>query len=88
MLVTVEGTFSGGQIRLKETPAGLEGARVIVTFLLPHGGTVENLAERSVPSISGQELLESEAVGMWASREDIPDSPEFSRQLREKAQRR
>jgi hypothetical protein len=32
---------------------------------------------------TGQDLLESEFVGMWADREDITDSVEFARNLRE-----
>ena len=33
-------------------------------------------------------LLESELVGLWKDRDDIGDSPEFARHLREQAQRR
>jgi len=38
--------------------------------------------------ITGAELAESEIVGMWTDREDIRDSAEFARQLRERASRR
>lgn len=41
-LVTVEGTYRDGKVELAEKPDGLEGARVIVTFLTSNG------SERSV----------------------------------------
>lgn len=37
---------------------------------------------------TARDLLESGLVGIWADREDITDSSEFARQLREKAQTR
>ncbi len=33
MLLTVEGTYSDGKIELAETPAGVQHAKVLVTFL-------------------------------------------------------
>jgi len=33
MLTTVEGVYRDGKIELNETPAGLDGVRVLVTFL-------------------------------------------------------
>jgi hypothetical protein len=33
MLTTVEGVFRDGRIELRDAPPGVEGARVIVTFL-------------------------------------------------------
>ena len=38
--------------------------------------------------MTARDLLDSGLVGMWADREDIGDSLEFARQLREKMQRR
>lgn len=38
--------------------------------------------------ITAQDLLDSGLVGMWADRQDIGDSLHFSRQLREKVERR
>ena len=35
MLLTVEGTSRNGTVELVETPAGVEGAQVLVTFLRP-----------------------------------------------------
>jgi hypothetical protein len=40
------------------------------------------------PSMTAAEFLNSEFFGMWAGREDIEDSSEFSRQLREQLQNR
>ena len=33
MLLTIEGTYSDGKIELAETPAGVQQAKVLVTFL-------------------------------------------------------
>jgi hypothetical protein len=38
--------------------------------------------------ITARELLASPVVGMWADREDIGDSSEFARRLRENAEMR
>jgi len=40
------------------------------------------------PIVTAADLVNSDVVGLWADRADIPDSREFARQLREKAQRR
>lgn len=39
MLTTVEGVFRNGRVELRETPANIEEARVIVTFLEPSSAT-------------------------------------------------
>jgi hypothetical protein len=39
MLTTVEGVFRDGRIELREAPPGVEGARVIVTFLPEASGS-------------------------------------------------
>jgi len=33
----VEGYFRGGRVTLKEVPDGVEGVKVVVTFLIPEG---------------------------------------------------
>jgi hypothetical protein len=33
MLLTIEGTYSDGKVELAETPAGVQQAKVLVTFL-------------------------------------------------------
>ena len=38
--------------------------------------------------MTARELLDSGLVGMWADREDITDSSEFARSLRDSAQTR
>jgi hypothetical protein len=38
--------------------------------------------------MTAKDLLESGLVGIWADREDIGDSSEFARQLREKVEKR
>jgi hypothetical protein len=39
-------------------------------------------------AMTGSELLESELVGIWADREDIANSADFARELRQEAGRR
>lgn len=39
-------------------------------------------------AMTARELLQSGLVGIWRDRDDIPDSPEFARQLREQSQNR
>ncbi len=38
--------------------------------------------------MTARELLDSGIAGLWADRDDITDSSEFARTLREKAERR
>lgn len=40
-LITMEGTFEDGKVMLQETPANVQRARVLVTFL-PSNSTPEN----------------------------------------------
>ena len=40
------------------------------------------------PRGTARDLLNSELCGMWKDRHDIPDSPAYARELRERAQRR
>ena len=48
--------------------------------------TVDISADK--PTLTAQQLAESELVGLWADRKDIEDSSAFARQIREQAQRR
>jgi hypothetical protein len=54
MLRTVEGTYREGKVELLETPADIEEARVIVTFL-PVSGPVD-LAARGIDEAQAAEL--------------------------------
>jgi hypothetical protein len=42
----------------------------------------------SVKAMTATDLLQSELVGLWADRDDIPDSVVFARQLRRQAEHR
>jgi hypothetical protein len=79
MVTAYQGTIQDGQIRLDNTPELPEGARVILVVVGK---------EQEQKSLTLGDLLESPLVGMWADREDIADSAEFARQLRERASRR
>jgi hypothetical protein len=46
--------------------------------------TVQTDQDRHV--LTARELANSEIVGLWENRTDVPDSPEYARQLREQAQ--
>jgi antitoxin ParD1/3/4 len=43
ILLTVEGTYNNGKVELAETPEGVEGTRVLVTFLQPVQSIKPNL---------------------------------------------
>ncbi len=40
------------------------------------------------PRLTASQLAHSELVGLWKDREDIEDSADYARQLREQAQKR
>lgn len=43
---------------------------------------------KSRKKLTARQLLNSGLIGMWKDRNDIPDSVEYARRLREQAQRR
>jgi hypothetical protein len=43
---------------------------------------------RNGSSLTAQELAASDLVGIWSDRTDLPDSPEYARQLRHQAEQR
>ena len=45
-------------------------------------------AKTPKPLLTADVLLQSEIVGLWKDRQDIGDSTEYARQLREQAQQR
>ncbi len=55
---------------------------------LPPGPVEVEIRGQDVRGITGQEILDSEFLGMWADRKDITDSVEFARELRRRAQQR
>ena len=78
MVTAYRGMVRDGQIKLEEREALPDGTEVIVV--------VVEAKKKSV--LTARELAESEIVGLWADRDDIVDSAEYARQLREQAQRR
>jgi 2-hydroxychromene-2-carboxylate isomerase len=69
-----------GEITVRGLPFR-KGDRVRVSVLK------EGRRTRSRGMTAG-DFLKSSLIGMWADREDIGDSSEFARSLRERAQRR
>ena len=81
MVAAYQGKIQNGQIRLNEDAQLPEGAEVFVV--------VVGNDQAAAPGTSTlKDLLDSPLVGMWADRDDITDSADFARQLRERAQRR
>jgi hypothetical protein len=58
-----------------------EGAQVVVVVM-------QDPAPDEVRGVTGAELLASGLVGLWADREDITDSAGYTRELRQRAERR
>lgn len=59
---------------------------------LRHLGRAGGASEVAKPLQGGlltaRDLAASELVGLWADRTDLPDSPEYARQLRRQAEQR
>ncbi len=69
-----------GQLLLKGLPVTRGQEVEVIVRVERHGGLAD--------SITVGELLKSDLIGLWADREDIEDSVEFARRLRERAQHR
>jgi hypothetical protein len=67
MLLTVEGVYKDGKVELAETPAGVEQARVLVTFL-----SAETLRAEKQPQV---------LYGVWRGR--FPDDFDLDAALKE-----
>jgi hypothetical protein len=79
MVTAYQGTVQNGQIHFDDIPDFPEGAQVIVVVV------GEGQQQKA---LTMGDLLESPLIGMWADRDDIVDSAEFARQLRERAAKR
>lgn len=60
----------------------------ILEFVASLQAAAKDEGSADPPILTAADLANSDVVGLWANRADIPDSREFSRQLREKAQQR
>jgi hypothetical protein len=65
---TIEGIFRNGKVELSETPADLDEARVIVTFL-PEGAV--NLSERGIDEAQAASLRTR--LGTFAEDWEAPE---------------
>jgi hypothetical protein len=74
MLTTVEGTYRNGHIELKEEPAGIRLARVLVTFVEEGVAEAPGFRELS-PADRRERLMALQRV--WASR--LSPSNEFAK---------
>lgn len=82
MVMAYQGTVQNGQIHFDDNPDIPEGAQVIVVVVKEQ----QQAGEQRMLTLG--DLLKSPLIGMWADREDIVDSAEFARELREHASRR
>jgi hypothetical protein len=71
-------------VRISVVPAKYKARR---TLSRPAGASHSGSATSKKP-LTAQALLQSGLVGLWSHRKDLPDSPEFARSLRRKAERR
>ena len=79
MLKTYQGVVHDGQLKLDDEAALPEGARF--TLLLADDDQAD------IPEgITGEQILQSGIVGLWAHRDDITDSAAFAEQLRRSAE--
>ncbi|MBI5035023.1 MAG: hypothetical protein HZB51_31245 [Chloroflexi bacterium] len=70
-----------GELRVTGLP--FRKGQYIEMIILPES---EQITVR--PPLTTRALLESGLIGMWKDRNDIGDSAEYARRLREQAQRR
>ena len=70
-----------GEIHLSNLP--LKRGQRVEMIVLP-----ETAAPAERPPLTAGALLASGLIGLWEGREDIVDSLEFARRLRDQAQRR
>jgi len=76
---TYHGLVHNGQIKLDHEQKLPEGSEVLVML-------VPDFSEER--GITGEELLNSGLVGLWADREDIADSAAFAVELRRRSEQR
>ncbi len=70
-----------GEIRVTGLP--FRKGQLVEMIMLP-----EAAAPKERPPLTVRALMESGLIGMWKDRDDIGDSAQFARKLREQAQRR
>ena len=81
MVTAYQGIVQNGQIRFDDDTELPEGSQVIVVVVGEQQGIPKKV-------LTMGDLLDSPLIGMWADREDITDSAEFARQLRDRASKR
>jgi hypothetical protein len=70
-----------GELTIRNLPVE-EGQQVEVLLLFTPSQTSKR------PRLTARQLLQSGLIGLWKNREDITDSADYARQLREQAQKR
>ena len=70
-----------GELTIRNLPVE-EGQQVEVLLLFTPSPTSKR------PRLTARQLLQSGLIGLWKDREDITDSADYARQLREQAQKR
>jgi hypothetical protein len=84
--MTIKAHFDG-KVLVPDEPVNLpEGTPLVLHVESPAQPPQEQKAESR--GMTAGELLQSGFVGLWKDREDIGDTLEFARKLRDRAQRR
>ncbi|HEV8713612.1 MAG TPA: hypothetical protein VGX03_12390, partial [Candidatus Binatia bacterium] len=74
MLFTIEGTYKDGKIELTETPAGVQQAKVLVTFLTTETQTVQR-RYMTYGQFAGERMSTEEDfhIAEWRGEANEPD---------------
>ncbi len=75
----VQKIYKTGELTISNVPVEA-GEEVEVLVLIPQRRTAR-------PRLTAKELLESDIVGMWKDRDDIGESSDYARELRDQVQR-
>jgi hypothetical protein len=74
MLTTIEGVYKDGKIELAETPAGIERARVLVTFLDNGASQPERMMTFGQLAMGGRKSTEEDfRVAEWHGEDENTD---------------
>jgi hypothetical protein len=70
-----------GEVTIRDLPV-VEGQQVEVLLM------ISPTTQEKRPYITARQLLDSPLIGLWKDRDDIGDSVDYARQLRQQAQTR
>lgn len=77
--------LSDGSLLVKNVPFA-PGDEVIIN--IRKKDVLDKKKVTAIKGITAAEILASDFVGSWDDRDDLPDSPEYARSLRERVEKR